>query len=319
LVVVIDSGMNEIPQLKNIVVTRDKDDDFFLDPDDDYGHGTPIGYLVAFGENSDTPRARVISYKVWSETNKNNAHLGVIKALDKYGEKTKLFTSSIIFPDESGLKTYFEIDKKVQNMNAVMVYSAGNIPKPSLKKDIERYPHYLAKYPVDHPALGVSIAAVGSITKHASNKFAADIPSPFTIGESPLFGCIKPEVAEHGGNLDCNLNCAYPSILAFDGNVTHREFCGTSFSAPLFIGKIAEINHHYKQITNAEALKAIALISCTPSKRSCVGYGEPQRFIGCNPSHALWVQCRYHCKPNCCIIMINLISPICFYRRWTVG
>jgi hypothetical protein len=67
-------------------------------------------------------------------------------------------------------------------------------------------------------------------------------------------------------------------------------FFGTSFSSPLFIGRIAEIESRYgKQIKNAETLKAIALISCLQSTIACIGFGEAQTFIGCNKYNALWV------------------------------
>jgi hypothetical protein len=284
------------PQLGDLTIDRDKDEDFFDSPDDCMkGHGTPISYLVALGESDKKPRARIISYKVWSKTKDNVAHLGILKALDKYGRKAKVFVSSINFLDELGqesLKTYHEIDRRVQELNIVMVYSTGNI-REELRDKIGEYPRYLRHYPVQHPARGISITAVGGITKFASSRFKEGMPCPFTrcgFGDSPLFECIKPEVVEHGGNLDSNLQCSNKSVSAVDatGHV-QSTFCGTSFSAPLFAGRIAEVKDKYKQIKNSETLKAISLISCSATGYPCCGLGEPEQFFGCNPHNALWV------------------------------
>lgn len=295
-VIVVDTGLNNVLQLKGLIIDRDKDEDFFDSPDDNMrGHGTPISYLVALGENNQIPRARIISYKVWSKTTSNAAHLGILKALEKYGGKAKVFVSSVNFLDDrekESLKIYHEIDRKVQELNVVMIYSAGNI-KDGLLDNISKYPKYLPQYPVQHPARGISITAVGGITKFPSSKFREGMPCPFTrcgFGDSPLFECIKPEVVEHGGNLDSNLQCSNKSVSSIDatGHV-QSTFCGTSFSAPIFAGRIAEIKNKYKEIKNSETLKAISLISCSEMRHSCCGLGEPQQFLGCNQHNALWV------------------------------
>ena len=66
---------------------------------------------------------------------------------------------------------------------------------------------------------------------------------------------------------------------------------GTSFSAPLFARRLAEIDsrYGYEKIKNTETLEAIAVVSCNKINSVCTGFGESKSFIGCDRNHALYV------------------------------
>lgn len=304
-VVVMDSGVNDITQLRRILTTRTKfaqissvDDDSVDATGAPISHGTPMAHLVAYGENGIEPRARIISHKVWSSREPNFAYSGILDALDRHRDKSRLFVSSVNFIDEEATATYALIDKVIQEQNAIVAFSAGNISREDLLLTLNNgkaYPNYLKDYPVQHPARGVSITAVGSVAHHPSDLAAIGSPSPFTtcgVGPSQphLHYCQKPEVVEHGGNLDSQCQTVSPGVASVDRNGSPAYFYGTSFASPLYIGRLAELFKIYsKDIVNAETYKAITLIGCNPRPQNCIGYGEPQSFSACDKSSCLWV------------------------------
>ena len=131
-VCILDSGVTEIPQLKGFLVTQDGYG--FSNLNDDYknhGHGTPIAYLAIFGEVPSVAKARVISYKIYSDVNKRVYPEGYRRAIAKYSNpespfRTKIFLSSISFKDDNSEVTAY-IDRLIQENNVCAVFAAGNI------------------------------------------------------------------------------------------------------------------------------------------------------------------------------------------------
>ena len=290
-----DTGVNVIPKLSGLL-QRDKYQSFtsFDDSDPKKGHGTPIACLVAFGENSNIPRAKIISYKIFSEQIDKEAFNGMLKAIELYSSKCKMFTSSIVFEEEA-LSAYSKLDALIQKKNICFVSSAGNILLYSVTPS-QRYPSYIPNFPVLYPAQITHVIGVGAITRKEKNGAIApkNALSPFTrCGKSlpRLYDSKKPDVVEHGGNICYNGDSKGIGVSAFckDGQ-NSDHFVGTSFSAPLVAGRLAEIVTKYgNRIKNSETLKAILFMSCDSRNSICAGYGVPRRFLSVDKNHALFI------------------------------
>jgi hypothetical protein len=297
LVVVMDTGLNEIDRLSNLIEFRDQYKSFNT-PDDDtdgpHGHGTPISHLVIFGDGGNIPRAKIGSYKIYSPMDIFSGQTGIIDSIEKYSDRSRLFVSSINFTRNRYNENIFrKINKLIQEKNLVVAFSAGNITNYegiSLRSD---YPSYLSRFPIDEPGCRVSIVSVGSIVKKPSDIAQQNMPSPFSkTGHAleSLFKCPKPEVAYHGGNLDSKLSSEGLGVFSVDKQGKSLPFTGTSFSSPQFIGVVADIERVYgKQIANAETLKAISIVSSKEIVSEYVGFGDPKSFTSCTKHQALWV------------------------------
>lgn len=292
-----DTGANPIPQICS-VLERDKDI-YFKDTDDSdpKGHGTPIAHLVAFGENGTSPRARVISYKIYSPEIDDMVFNGMVSALEKYSQNCKLFSSSITFDatDNDSLLCYSKLGKMIQEKNVCFVSPVGNIYDELI--DRKRYPRMLANYPIDFPAQNPQVIAVSSIAKRVKPGFSiapVNCLSPFTKAGRTLtdtFDSIKPDLVEHGGNICDDLDSTGIGVCSFlkDGTPCD-DFRGSSFAAPLAAGKLAEILGKYgNRAQNAETLKALLLMSCDRKGLDGYGYGFPSTFLEVNEDQALFI------------------------------
>jgi len=285
---VMDSGVSDIPALKDIIDIRDGLPVFpeYYDGCNPRGHGTSVSYLVSFGEKSDTPYCKVISYKIYSDVRRGYVFRGFQRGLYKYREKTRIFTSSINFKGDYPAVTR-TLDKIVQSLNVCFINSTGNISTDEMiecKNNGLPYPEYLDYFPVWGPSQAISITAVGAITKKRTKNSLADVGqiSPFSRNGTQnnyLYDSPKPEVAQNGGNFcsDGTYSCGL-SAYTKEGN-EFQNFCGTSFSAPLFARRIALIEKIYgNQIDNAETLKALAYASTQRILKEKIGFGESQYF-----------------------------------------
>lgn len=302
-VVLMDSGVNKIKSLENILISKDGYD--FSELDDgfpNHGHGTPIAHLVAHGENGSTAAAKIISYKIYDQNNKKVALQGYKSGIEKYAKTTKLFLSSIGLEGIDDLETVY-LERLVQENNLCFVCSAGNIEEDQLRKHLIKgppYPQYIKSNSVESPSNSVNFVSVGSITKKANSSSIAPINSlsPHAVcgsGGNILYECKKPEVVEHGGNLNADYGIEFNSAgvgvnsINKDG-IEVNDLTGSSFAAPLFMRRIAKIEGKYgKQIHNSETLKAISYLSCKNDFGNCGGYGEPKDFTGCGSNHALYL------------------------------
>ncbi|MCE2614923.1 MAG: S8 family serine peptidase [Nitrosopumilus sp. (ex Thoosa mismalolli)] len=168
-----DSGVNPIkplvPVLKNIDAYNFQN---FSDQKGKSGHGTTIAHLIAFGEQSGSPTANIISYKIWSDQERKWAFRGLINGIKKYSSETRLFSTSIGIPFLTMAET-MELDKLIQEKNILLISSAGNIEPDQLKEILRSsaYPNYIGFVSVIPPSIGLNVVSVGSITKKTSDKF----------------------------------------------------------------------------------------------------------------------------------------------------
>ena len=285
---VVDTGVNPITQLHNLIDTRSAEPNMLNNFDDHDDHGTPIAYLVAYGETK-SPRARIISHKIKSGLNDSNLLSAIGRAIARYLHKTRIFTCSIRFDynDEAAIFETGRIDQLVQASNACVLFSSGNIEKDDLKSIIsagKSFPAWLDSRRVALPSDSVSVISVGAYSQksNANSSIApADSPAPFTrckTNNKAMCGCVKPEVVEHGGNLNDDFKCFGVGVETISSHGSPIEKMGTSFSTPLVAGHLAQVVHKYGLlIRNAETLKAIIYSSCEPTRNhpEFTGFGKP--------------------------------------------
>ena len=300
IVCLLDSGVSDIPQLNRLVIQRDGY--HFRELEDgakDDGHGTPIACLAVYGEELLQPKARIISYKIFAEDQKNLDLRAYQQAIAKYSNQTRIFLSSINFKRQNAYITS-ELEHLIQASNVCMIISAGNIRS---KQQILNYAFngtpssmYVHNYPVEDPASAVTIMAAGAISKKgAINSISQENElAPFTtcgVTNHSLHECPKPEVVQNGGNY-----CKDDTLLGLESynkfGLKINTCVGTSFSSPLLARNVAEIDAKYGQLNggkihNVETLKAIALASANPGTHSCMGFGETRPFPACDDGHAL--------------------------------
>lgn len=289
IVCILDSGVNDIPELNGLLIKPQDGYRKFTSFDDDYrehGHGTPIAYLTIFGENSSVPKARVISYKIYSDYDGSVFPEGYKLAFAKYSSeyqpnRSRIFVSSIVFEKYNDRITAY-IDRWIQENNICVVFSAGNIDHDLVIDYAFRgvpCSSYIANHPIQDPAQAVNAMAIGAIAKKQSPNSISQTNelSPFTrcgTVNGCLYDCQKPEFVEHGGN--CCKDGTALGLTSYNKNGKRfDDFLGTSFSAPLFANHLAEIYAKYgHKLKNAETLKAIALALSSGELKECKGFGE---------------------------------------------
>lgn len=308
IVTVLDSGVSIIPQLTDLIVSRSSFINHNVDDEEiDSGHGTPMSYLISMGEEHGNPAARILSHKIWSPNNTNQSYEGMMDGLNRFSNISKIFVSSINFtnPLENELLTKLNI--KIQENNVCFISSAGNLPKNDIVNLIQtnrQHQTYFQDYPISSPSDAPTIISVGAIAKKTiidgtiHSVVSTNEISPFSRCSSRnglLFDCKKPEVVEHGGNINFdsatgNINTSGVGVTSVSKNgIIVDDLAGTSFSAPIFARKVAGVWTKYRsRINNAETLKAISIISSVRHSDHCSGFGEPQLIVGCDHNHALY-------------------------------
>jgi hypothetical protein len=297
LVCVADTGLNNISQLSHVTAARSKENDFATPDDSDAnGHGTPISYLVSFGEEGKVPRARIISHKIYSEGIPNVAFDGMFNAIDTYAPNCRIFTSSITFSDEDSeaLLAYSKLDRLIQEKNICFVSAAGNLPYDLTT--LRNYPRSVLNSPVLFPAQNAHVIGVGAIARKEKTGAIAprDSLSPFTrCGKtlSQLYSAQKPDAVEHGGNICPDGDSTGIGVVSYKKTGEKADsFIGTSFSAPLVAGHLAEIIAKYgNEIRNCEAFKALLFLSCSHRDIAGFGNGLPARFLSAESNQAVFL------------------------------
>lgn len=302
IVCIADSGVTPITRLNGLVVEQERYPDSFPDSDDGHeghGHGTPIAHLVAFGEAGATPRARVISYKIYSSDNKSVGFKGMVEAVRRYSDRCRIFISSINL-QSSARQTWSNLagfDRLIQEKNVCFVSSAGNIDHDRLAGILSdtAYPGYISSHHVLHPAQNAHVIGVGAISRRANGNTIspANQLSPFTrcgVDFLSMYDVEKPDTVENGGNL-------LVGTLASDGvgvdsyskaGEFRSDFAGTSYSAPLVAGSLAQILAKYSQIQNIETLKAILFAFCDPTG-NCMGFGPSSLVTTADGAHVVFL------------------------------
>jgi len=251
--------------------------------------------LAIFGENSSIPKARVVSYKIYSDKDKRLFPEGYRLAILKYSSvvnpnRSRVFLSSIVFEEyDDGITAY--IDRLIQENNICAVFAVGNIdPKMVSNYAFRNIPcsSYIRDHPIQDPAQAVNAVAVGAIAKkEAPNSISRrNELSPFTrcgTNNGSLYQCPKPEFVQHGGN--CCKDGTELGVESFSKNGAKVDnLLGTSFSAPIFAHHLAEICARYNdRFENAETLKAIALAFSSGSLNGCMGFGETKSLSNFPP------------------------------------
>lgn len=305
-IVMMDSGVNTVKQLEQII---ERDSYLFKNLDDEYGiigHGTPIAYLLAYGENGSKPEVKIISYKIYSDKEAKFAYNSIIQGIEKYSNRTRLFVTSIGLPALMDIQIV-QLDKLIQSKNICFVSSAGNIDLKDIQTYLKAgsmYPQYLQYFPVIPPAIGTNVVAVGSFAKNVTkDQYQTSLAKSQQIsphsrcgkGEFDLYDCKKPELVEHGGNVNVDnsfeLNTDGVGVSTIDKNGNSiMSLSGTSFSSPLFARRLCAIEQRYKTaIKNSETLLAIAYLSCANNFARCGGYGNPETFTGCGKDFSLYL------------------------------
>lgn len=286
-VCMIDTGINRIAPLGGLITHTSTEPNMPDDLDHD-DHGTSVAYLAAYGEGA-SPRARIISHKILSGSIESSLFTALARAISLYLHRTRIFTCSINFlHDDIGSRfETWKIDRLAQASNACVLFSAGNILPNAIRAFLSgglTYPRYLDNNPIMHPSDAMSITAVGSYCQKSNSTQSiapSDSPSPFTrynTGNALMCECVKPEMVEHGGNLNTNYSWNSVGVRTFSSAGSPVEKIGTSFSAPIVAGHLAQVIHKYgSKIRNAETLKAIAYSSCSPTQNhpKFVGFGKP--------------------------------------------
>ena len=175
-----------------------------------------------------------------------------------------------------------------QASNACVLFSAGNIRPPELNRFFSlglNYPTYFNSAPVKPPSNSPAVLCVGACTTKSNSGISIapkNSPSPFTRFKtecSSINQCVKPELVEHGGNLNQNYSYTGIGVNTYSAQGSITEKVGTSFSTPIIAGHIAEIVQKYgKKIQNSETLKAIMISSCKPIENhsAYTGFGKPE-------------------------------------------
>lgn len=166
-----------------------------------------------------------------------------------------------------------EIDQLSFEHDVLVVQSAGNISKPALAAELNSspagshpYPAYLndANYRVANPAHSLQALTVGSVayaafdnTRWRSFATAPHEPSAFTRCGLAIWGVIKPEVVEFGGDFlhgrgtpplsvgtPATARSSYPELVRSTlggGPSIDRDAVGTSYSAPKVTHVVAHL------------------------------------------------------------------------------
>lgn len=306
-IVVMDSGVNKVSPLDKVIEVRDSF--LFQNLDDEYGetgHGTPVANLLAYGEFGNVPEAKIISYKIISDKEKRFSYNGLMQGIEKYSNRTRLFVNSVGIPALMD-NQIVQLDKIIQSKNICFISSAGNIELKDIQTYLQAgsmYPQYISYFPVIPPGIGVNVVSVGSFARTVTkDQFKESLAKPNQIsphsrcgkGDFDLYDCKKPEVVEHGGNVNSDnqfkLDTLEVGVRTIDMNGKGiTSLSGTSFSAPIFARRLCEIERRYKDnMRNSETLLSVAYMSCENNFERCGGYGSPSSFVGCGKDSALYI------------------------------
>jgi hypothetical protein len=289
----LDTGVNLVPSLANVVADRYVEPPF-TDLDDCDNHGTSVASLAAYGDTISQPfppRARIISHKIMHNKKSVNIVTALANAVSMYPD-CKTFSCSVNYTaTKLALKLATGmIDKLSQNSNSLVVFSAGNIEVDDVKDAIlqgSKYPDYINEAAVFHPSDAPSVFSVGAYSKFSDPPRSiapSDAPAPFTrfgTNLKELKNCPKPELVEHGGNagiLNGAFDCTKIGISVVSNTGSIVEGIGTSFSAPLVSSHLARLwDRYHVQARNSETIKAILLSTCrlTQNHPKYVGLGMP--------------------------------------------
>ncbi|WP_431809875.1 S8 family serine peptidase [Brevibacillus agri] len=288
---ILDTGIADIPQLKQWIVGRHTNyPDHFIDP----SHGTFVAGVVCFGdllENqtfTGTNGFKLFDARVYPNTRVERiteADLvdNVREVIEAYGEKIKIWNMSLGSKTEVKNSEFSDFGVALDNIqdenDVLIIKSVGNCS------------NFLTGGPVSKIARGadsVRSLTIGSIA-HSQN--TGDIakynnPSPFSrVGPGPS-NIIKPDLVHYGGNcgIDANGHLIRNGVRSFkpDGNI--KKDVGTSFSTPRITALAADLSNRLGENFDPILLKSLLIHSAKyPSevdlpineKVNQLGFGMP--------------------------------------------
>lgn len=264
------------------------------------GHGTRVAGAVLFGEA--VPREGRYKFPCWIQNGRVlsddcNMPESLLPALATRfavlrfrggSRKTRLFNQSINASAPARLVHMSawaaEIDALSHEYDVLVVQSVGNVMRNRIQQHLDDnrgYPDYLDEPSsrVANPGQSLQALTVGSVAHDTFagggwRSFAAQVgePSSFSRAGPGIWGVIKPEVVEFGGDfvyshgpstnvgMPMVASVCYPELIRstlYSGSAMDRDEVGTSFAAP----KVTHIAAHLAAILpNEPSLLYRALI-----------------------------------------------------------
>ncbi|MFP5237642.1 MAG: S8 family peptidase [Acidobacteriota bacterium] len=235
LVAVLDTGVNSAhPLLSEVVIERTSEPEA-LGLSDEFGHGTRVSGIVAYGDVRDClengvfqPAARIISGKVVNDEGKLDDRRLIASQMNSivrrlHGLGCRIFNLSL-----GDRKSRYDggkvgqwtaiLDELARELDVLFVVSAGNhrhIPASHPEEHHTDYPAYLTggENRVFEPATAANALTVGAVAHAAavgdngpgfvSLRPIANVgePAPFTCAGPGVNRGIKPELCDDGGNV----------------------------------------------------------------------------------------------------------------------
>lgn len=247
-------------------------------PGDDHGHGTFVSAIAVFGDVRAAYERRSFESSVTLYSGKilnvdggfddqRLAETQIAAAVDYFTKPPydcRVFNLSVGSegpllggPDSRQSMLVEALDAIARRHSVLLVVSAGNHRLaqsiPTSTDDADRYPRLLLKPAAGlcEPATAAIPLTVGALAAYDEPDFegvaqavaSKGEPSPFTRSGPGYRGAIKPDLADHGGNLIIATTHAgdqvepnpATSVMSFSSDPLHELFrfdVGTSFSAP---------------------------------------------------------------------------------------
>lgn len=257
-VAVLDSGINLPNNMMHLVIER-------WSPINNYRsteHGTEVASKAIFSNlgiqcnlgGSLIPRAKVIDIPIFDQDDNKNSELDMVERIqltvEKYKNKCKIYNLSLnstepIDGDEISIMGY-ELDTLMQKHGVQFVISAGNhsvYNSATSLDDILDDDDCRIAAPADS-MLGITVGSIVGHDHDGSISKKNDVAPYSRIGPG-FAGYHKPDLVTYAGTI-ANINGSYsvPSdnfatVISSNGNFEANA--GTSFSAPMISGDLAEI------------------------------------------------------------------------------
>ncbi|MBX7056257.1 MAG: S8 family peptidase [Pyrinomonadaceae bacterium] len=344
---VIDSGIQEEHPLVTLAIDAASSKSYV--PDDsstaDYvkygGHGTKVAGAVLYGNS--IPRhgkvtlpCKIQNARILDRDNSLPTGLFQPALMEEIVEDyngTRLFNLSV-GTQNSHAGTHMPawaaaIDKLMHEEDVLFLVSSGNIPGDDDPWNVGIKSHHIAGRPypdylsvsgsrINNPGVSLFALTVGSISRNdyedADYKSLAgtDYVSPFSRVGPGLWGTIKPDVVEFGGdfakgkfsnNLVVRGDCA-PELVnstRYGASPVGKDSCGTSFSCPKVSHIAARLQAEHPD-ESAQMYRALIVQSArhpehcfnapTPVDFQHYGYGVPDlnRAVGNTQSRITFIQ-----------------------------